>query len=55
MMLALAIRLGNALDKGEKGKEHEVALPAEPWVLGVGTFLFLCALLWITWQFNRDR
>ncbi len=52
MGVALLIRL---TEQGAKGKEHEAQLPAEPWVLGVGTFLFLCALLAITWQLNRDR
>lgn len=37
-----------------EGEEHANELPVEPWMLGVGTFLVLCALLLITWQFNRD-
>lgn len=36
-------------------EEHVNELPAEPWVLGVGTFALLFVLLLITLSFNRDR
>ncbi len=52
MTFAMLVRLQ---ELGERGREQEGQLPAEPWMLGLGAFLFLCLLLLITWQFNRDR
>ncbi|MDP9395726.1 MAG: hypothetical protein M3Q27_16335 [Actinomycetota bacterium] len=38
-----------------EGVEHARELPLPPLVLGIGAFLVLCALLAITWQFDRNR
>ena len=37
------------------GEENARDLPAEPWVIGVGTFGLLVVLLLITLSFGKDR
>lgn len=37
-------------------EEHHVnELPAEPWAIGVTTFLLLCLALFVVTRYNRDR
>lgn len=37
-------------------EEHHVnELPAEPWVIGVATFVLLCLALFVVTRYNRDR
>ena len=38
-----------------EGEAHGRDLPVEPWVIGLGTFVVLCALLAITMTFGKDR
>jgi hypothetical protein len=37
------------------GEEKARELPAEPWAIGVGTFVLLTVLLAITLTFGKDR
>jgi hypothetical protein len=37
------------------GEEQARELPAEPWAIGVGAFLFLVVLLVVTLSFGKDR
>jgi hypothetical protein len=37
------------------GEEKARELPAEPWAIGVGTFVLLTVLLLITLSFGKDR
>jgi hypothetical protein len=37
------------------GEEKARELPAEPWAIGVGVFVFLAVLLLITLSFGKDR
>ena len=53
-LVALGIPdLGEARDQEARAKARE--LPAEPWAIGVGAFLFLVVLLVVTLSFGKDR
>lgn len=49
---ALGQRVGLPLAQEE---HHVNELPAEPWVIGVTTFLLLCLALFVVTRYNRDR
>jgi hypothetical protein len=48
-MTVAALRL--LAETGSKGRD----LPAEPWMIGLGAFVLLTALLLITLSFGKDR
>lgn len=46
---------GASLAAAEAGERVHNELPMPAIVMGVGTFVILCLLLWVTTWFNADR